>query len=97
MKEVNKEFIKKEVARLVEYLQEEGDVTIVIFVDHHIVTTPFEEGEHTTWMREQVFSYIVETTDDKLMVDDSHHTQKLCNGDTGIDTTVADVIIPSPQ
>ncbi len=88
MKEECKEIIKKEVARLVEYLQENGEVSIVIMVDHH---HSVEGSSECMWMREQVFSYLCETTDGKIQVDDSEHTQTLCNGDTGRDTLIARV------
>ena len=86
MKEENQAIIRDEVARILPYLRAEGNVTVVIFVDYDIKV---EDDIETSWRREQVFSYLCETKDDKLMVDDSRHTEVLINGDTGKDLLMA--------
>ena len=81
MKRENQDIIVAEVKRILPHLDYEGNVTIVIFVDHDIKTNPQED--EVSWRREQVFSYLCETIDDKIMVDDAVHTDTLINGETG--------------
>jgi len=93
MKEDNQAIIIDEVKRILPHLRAEGNVTIVVFVDYDIKG---DSNPEISWRREQVFSYLCETKDDKIMVDDSEHTQTLCNGDTGVDTLIARVkLIPT--
>jgi hypothetical protein len=93
MKEENQKIIRDEVARILPHLRAEGNVTVVVFVDYDIKS---EEDIEISWRREQVFSYLCETKDDKLMLDDSSHTETFINGETGKDTVMANVsLMPS--
>lgn len=90
MKEENQKIIRDEVARILPHLKAEGNVTIVIFVDHDIKG---DSDPEINWKREQVTSLLCETIDDKLMLDDSSHMEIFIDGNTGIDTKLSEVSI----
>ena len=84
MKKENQEIIMNEVRRILPRLDHEGDVTIVIFVDHDCKVDA--DGDTESWMREQVFSYLCETNDNRFIVDDAVHTDSRIDGKMGTST-----------